>query len=158
MELRLLHGLRSGKLRIPTIAILAVLHIAATSACERHARVPASDYGDVEQDVQDEWEIETNDAVYRVNWFTTTDSTIVILDAQWKQFKSSYARYPVNSVTRVANPEVPIVLLRKDVVSVSRVEFSEGRTALAVGGTAIVIAAAAVFVFLLLAFKNMPSD
>ena len=148
---------KNRRFRALTALVVAAL-LAVTSACEHQARVPDSDYEGVEQKGTDEWAIETNDAIYRVNWFTTTDSTIVIMDAQWKELKSSYSRYPASPVTRVANPEVPIVLLRKDVVSVSRTEFSKGRTALAFGGTAVVVAGLVLFIMMLAAMPAMSAD
>ncbi len=145
---------RNRRFRALTALVVVAALVAVTSACERQARVPDSDYEGGEQKGADEWVIETQDAIYRVNWFTTTDSTIVIMDAQWKELKSSYYRYPANAVTRVANPEIPIVLLRKDVVSVSHVELSKSRTALALGGVAVVVAA---LVFLIIGIASFPA-
>lgn len=128
----MLYRFRSGGLRTPTVVLLLMALGAATSACEHHVRVPASDYARIEQKVTDEWEIETQDAVYRVNWFTVTDSTLVILDAQWMRLDAKQDRYPGNPVKSIDNPEVPIVLPLKDVKSVENVEFSWGRTTLGV--------------------------
>jgi len=132
----------------PVAAILATVIVLAllTGACDRHTRIPPSDYGEIEDHTTGDWLIEVEGATYRVRSFSVTDSTVIVEDAEWVEYPPTEQRYPAKLSKRVYRPDVPIVLPREDVMTVSRLEFSSGRTTLAALGMLLAIPAAVLFV------------
>ena len=106
-------------------------------ACAGYEKIPPSSYPAAGTASSGKFLIETDSMTYRAKRIEVTDSTLVILEAEWMQSKET-ANYPRTPAARIANPKVPIVLQLSEVIEVNRVELSQLRTAMLVVGIAAV--------------------
>ena len=117
-----------------------------TASCTEYVNVPRSDWDVSASDSTGDWKIETAMTVYVVQRFTTTDSTVVLLDARRKELVGGVS-YPGSAITAIERSELPIVLRSADVVSIDRGQFSKGRTVGAILGIAATTTAVAIVGF-----------
>ena len=121
--------LRAARALLP----LGLLIMAA--ACAGYEKIPPASYPPIGTASSGKFLIETADMTYRAKRIEVTDSTLVIIEAEWMQSKES-VNYPRTPAARIANPKVPIVLRLSEVTEVNRVELSTLRTVMFVAGLA----------------------
>lgn len=138
-----------GQLRASVTMLLAMI-ILLTASCTEYSKVSRSDWDSASSSGPADWKVETSTTIYRVQRFTTTDSTVVITDASRAE-RVGGASYPANPTMAIKNSELPIVLRIDDVASIERGQFSRGRTVAAVLGIAATTCVAALVVFWLYA-------
>lgn len=122
-------GIRSRFLFVYGLGLLSVF---ATS-CDKHTRVPESEWRTLRSYEGKQWEVATSEAIYRVQRFAVTDSTLVLHDV------SAIERYDTGSYPPGFKPsseeyDLPITIPLGEVVSVELVETSGRRTTLLVLG------------------------
>ena len=125
-------------------ALLPLGLLIMSAACSGYEKVPPASYPPIGTASSGRFLIETADMTYRANRIEVTDSTLVIIEAEWMQSKES-VNYPRTPAARIANPKVPIVLRLSEVIEVNRVELSQLRTAMFV----VAVAAVAYGIYLL---------
>ena len=130
-------------------ALLPLGLLIMSAACAGYEKIPPASYPPIATASSGKFLIETADMTYRADRIEVTDSTLIIIEAEWMQSKES-ANYPRTPAPEIANPKVPIVLRLADVTEVNRVEVSSLRTVMLAAG----IAAAAYAIFVLVYFSG----
>ena len=136
---------RSRK-EISLTGLLTIL-LASTTSCMEYTRLPRSDWNAESSESTGDWRIKTATTVYFVRRFTTTDSTVVLLDTS-RMERVGGASYPASAVSAIRNSELPIVLAARDVETIEFGRVSTGRTIGAILGGTAAVCACIVFYFL----------
>jgi len=142
--------------RRPTLWLALAVGVLAIfmMSCDRHTRIPSSQWENQESRAGDQWDVTTHEAIYRVQRFAATDSTVIIEEASEALYYAGEA-YPPGLRRTGAQLELPMTIPYGEVKSIERVEFSGVRTTLLTVGIAAGVGAV---VWFLASMPAIPAD